>query len=66
MCKNVSGKTATEIINAFVVEDIRQRLEYSEKSIKEIAQELDFPSISFFGKYVKAHLGVSPKEYRKG
>lgn len=66
VCKNVSGKTATEIINAFVVEDIRQRLEYSEKSIKEIAQELDFPSISFFGKYVKQHLGVSPKEYRKG
>lgn len=66
VCKSVSGKTATEIINAFVVEDIRRRLEYSDKSIKEIALELDFPSISFFGKYVKAHLGVSPKEYRKG
>lgn len=66
VCKSVSGKTATDIINAFVIEDIRQRLEYSDKSIKEIAQELDFPSISFFGKYVKSHLGVSPKEYRKG
>lgn len=66
VCKSVSGKTANDIINAFVIEDIRQRLEYSDKSIKEIAQELDFPSISFFGKYVKSHLGVSPKEYRRG
>lgn len=65
VCKNVCGKTATAIINEFVVEDIRRMLKYSDKSIKEISQELDFPNISFFGKYVKAHLGVSPKAYRK-
>lgn len=65
VCKSVCGKTATAIINEFVVEDIRRMLKYSDKSIKEISQELDFPNISFFGKYVKAHLGVSPKAYRK-
>lgn len=65
VCKNICGKTATAIINEFVVEDIRRMLKYSDKSIKEISQELDFPNISFFGKYVKAHLGVSPKAYRE-
>lgn len=65
VCKNVSGKTASVWINEYLIEDIKYRLKYSTKSIKEIAMELDFPSISFFGKYVKAHLGVSPTDFRK-
>ncbi|MDD2960563.1 MAG: helix-turn-helix domain-containing protein [Muribaculaceae bacterium] len=65
VCKQVSGKTANEWITEFILTDIRHCLKYSNKSIKEIADDLDFPNISFFGKYVKAHLGVSPKEYRK-
>ncbi len=65
VCKQVSGKTAGDIIDEFVMKDIIRMLKYSDKSIKEIALELDFPNISFFGKYVKAHLGVSPKAYRR-
>ena len=63
-CKNVSGKSANIWINQFVIKDISYLLKHSEKSIKEIAEYLEFPNLSFFGKYVKAHLGVSPKEYR--
>ena len=40
-------------------------LKYSNKSIKEISEHQDFPNISFFGKYVKTHLGTSPTDYRK-
>lgn len=65
VCKSVSGRTAGDIIDEFVMKDIVRMLKYSDKSIKEIALELDFPNISFFGKYVKAHLGISPKAYRK-
>lgn len=65
VCKQVSGKTAGDIIDEFVMKDIIRMLKYSDKSIKEIALELDFPNISFFGKYVKAHLGMSPKAFRK-
>ncbi|MBQ3175049.1 MAG: AraC family transcriptional regulator [Bacteroidales bacterium] len=64
-CKNVSGKSANSWINEFVVRDIHRLLKYSDKSIKEICDYLEFPNLSFFGKYVKAHLGYSPKEYRK-
>ena len=42
-----------------------KQLRHSSKSIKEIALDLDFPNLSFFGKYVKAHLGLSPTQYRK-
>lgn len=45
--------------------DIRYQLKYSQKSIKEVADYLDFPNISFFGKYVRNHVGCSPKEYRR-
>lgn len=65
ICKQVSGKTAYDWINQFVIMDIQHLLKYSEKSIKEISEYLDFPNISFFGKYVKSHLGYSPKEYRR-
>ena len=34
-------------------------------SIKEIAQNLNFPNQSFLGKYFKEHVGMSPKEYRR-
>lgn len=65
VCKRTSGKTASEWINEFVVKEIKKLLKHSSKSIKEISLDLDFPNLSFFGKYVKAHLGVSPTQYRK-
>ena len=65
VCKEASGRTATELINQYVVKDIVFLLRQSGKSIKNIAYELDFPNLSFFGKYVKKHLGMSPKQYRR-
>lgn len=64
VCKNQLGKTAHDIIDEFVFADIRNLLKNSDKSIKEIVHYLDFPSISFFGKYVKARTGMSPTKYR--
>lgn len=52
------------MINEYTMEHIKYQLRNSDKSIKEIAEEFNFPNQSFFGKYVKAHLGVSPQQYR--
>lgn len=65
ICKLVSGKTAFEWINEYVMMDIRYWLKNSDKTVKEIADMLGFPSMSFFGKYCRSHFGVSPTEYRK-
>ena len=65
VCKIVSGKTAFEWINEYVMTDIRHQLKYSSRSIKEISDYLGFPNISFFGKYVKSHTGFNPSDYRK-
>lgn len=65
VCKTVSGKTAFEWINEYVMADIRHQLKYSGRSIKEVSDYLGFPNISFFGKYVKSHTGSNPSDYRK-
>lgn len=65
ICGQKTGKTASELIAANITERIRQRLQFSDKSIKEIASEMNFDNLSFFGKYVKKHLGMSPNHFRR-
>lgn len=65
VCKQVSGKTAFDWINEYVLVDIRYWLKNTNKTIKEITDILNFPNISFFGKYCRAHFGMSPTEFRK-
>lgn len=65
VCKSVSDKTALEWIHDYLAEGITRKLKYTDTSIKEIADEMGFPNISFFGKFVKNRFGFSPKEYRK-
>lgn len=62
--KEVSGRTPTEWINEYAIEQIKYQLKHSDKSVKEIAEMFNFPNQSFFGKYVKAHVGMSPARYR--
>lgn len=64
VCKNVTGKTASHWIDEFVVLEARHLLLNTDKTIKEIAQQLGFPNLSFFGKYIKAQLGTSPTNFR--
>lgn len=63
--RQVSGRTALKWITESVINDIRRQLSYTELSIKEIADRMMFPNLSFFGKYVKQHLGASPTECRR-
>ena len=65
ICKKQSGKTANEWITEHVMEDIRYCLKETDLSIKQISDRLGFPNPSFFGKYVREHLGMTPNEYRK-
>ena len=62
--KEVTGKTAGEIIDDFVLLEAKLLLDNPALSIAEIADELHFSDQSFFGKYFKRHTGLSPKEYR--
>ncbi len=62
--KQISGRTTMEWINEAVMTDIRTSLIHTDESIKEISGRLGFNNSAFFGKYVKKHSGLSPKQLR--
>lgn len=65
VCKRHTGKTAIEWITEYTLNDISYYLRSSSLSIKEVALHLGFSNTSFFGKYVREHLKMSPLKYRK-
>lgn len=65
LVKNVSNRTAGEWIDDYVILEAKALLSSSRMSIQEIADRLNFANQSFFGKYFKQHVGLSPTEYRK-
>lgn len=62
--KKQTGYTAVEWIERFVILESKVLLKSSNLNIQQIADELNFPSQSFFGKYFKKFTGLSPKEFR--
>lgn len=62
--KEVSGRSAAEWVDDFVVLEAKTLLKYSDLSIQEIAYRLNFSTQSFFGKYFKHQTGMSPTEYK--
>ena len=65
ICKINTGITASEWIQRNVRERIIILLQNKNLNISEIADELAFSSRSFFTRYVKKLLGITPKEYRE-
>lgn len=64
ICKKQSGKTATEIINGMTINYIKNMLQSSDMTVKQIANATGFDNLSFFGKFVKRELGMSPRAVR--
>lgn len=62
--KQVTGKTCIEAIASMVIMDAKAQLKLTELSIHDIAESLNFLNISFFGKYFKRYVGMSPQKYR--
>lgn len=62
--KEVSTRSASDWIDAYVVMEAKALLKASRMTIDEISHELNFANQSFFGKYFKQHTGMSPSQYR--
>ena len=65
ICKEVSGRPATYWIDRFTLLEITRLLWQKELSLTEIAEKLNFSSVSYFSRYVQKKIGISPSEYRK-
>lgn len=63
--KECTGSSAAEWIERTVVLEARALLKSTNMTVQQISDELSFPSQTFFGKYFKRRVGMSPKEYRR-
>ena len=61
--KQISQRTPNEWIENYVSLELRVQLKNSNKSIKEIANEMHFPDQSLMGKYFKKIVGLTPLQY---
>ena len=62
--KNMTGKTVMDFISEVVIVDAKAQLKSTNLPIREIAYSLNFPNVSFFGKYFKRLTGMTPLQYR--
>lgn len=65
LIKTISGKSAHEWIDSFVILEAKNLLKYSDMSIKSIVYELNFPNQTTFYRFFKTKTGMTPSEYRK-
>ena len=62
--RKVSGFTAKEWIDRALVTEAKVMLVHSDKPVAQIAEELLFPSATFFSKYFRRLTGQTPADYR--
>lgn len=63
--KKETGKTTTELLQLYLIDEAKNTLLAPHKSISEIAYELGFEYPQYFSRLFKKKEGVSPTEYRK-
>lgn len=63
--RSVCGQTALQLIHSATVSAIEDALRNTDESMKEISARMGFPSPSFFVRFCRKHLGVTPRAYRK-
>lgn len=64
--RQVTGKSVLETIAYVIIMDAKAKLKGTDMTIQEIAYSLNFPSASFFGKYFRRYVGMTPLEFRNG
>ena len=64
ICKTILNKTATELITKRVFLEAKRLLINKDKSISQVADELNFDNYSYFSKLFKKENGISPKDFR--
>ncbi|MCI1784626.1 MAG: helix-turn-helix domain-containing protein [Bacteroidales bacterium] len=61
---SISGRSAPDWIDSFVILEAKNMLKYSDMTIKGIVYKLHFVNQSVFYKFFKSHTGMTPSEYR--
>jgi AraC family transcriptional regulator, transcriptional activator of pobA len=62
--KEVTGKTASEVIRARSILEAKRLLTFTDKTVSEIAFELNYTDSSYFAKTFKAETNLSPITFK--
>lgn len=65
VCKKETGKTPKDLINEFLVGQIKNALLTTEMTHQQIADQFNFPDQSAFGQFFKRQEGMSPSKFRQ-
>jgi len=63
--KEETGYTALQIIHGRILLESQYLLKHSTLSIKECSSVLGFETASYFSRFFKSHMTISPNDYRK-
>ena len=63
--KRLTGHSVTSYIDRATVPILKNFLEDERLSLTQIAERMNFASISYFSRYCTKHLGMSPSDYRR-
>jgi AraC-like DNA-binding protein len=63
--RRVTGHSVSSYINRHTVPILKDYLEDERLSLTQIAEMMNFSSLSYFSRYCTKHLGQSPTEYRQ-
>ncbi|WP_183576316.1 helix-turn-helix domain-containing protein [Mucilaginibacter sp. X5P1] len=64
LCNRCSGKGAKDIINGQLIAEAKRSLQFSAKTIKEVAYQLNFSTPDQFSHFFKKNTQLSPHQYR--
>lgn len=64
VCKEISNKTVSHIIQERIILEARRLLTHTELTVSEISFRLGFKDNSYFGRYFKKALGIPPERFR--
>ncbi|MCC9043958.1 AraC family transcriptional regulator [Myroides sp. M-43] len=65
ICQKIKGQSAGEVIRSRILLESKRLLVNTNLSAAEIAYKLSFKDNSYFSRFFKKYVGVSPDEYRK-
>lgn len=60
-----SGQTVQDWINRRILQEAQVLLLHTDMTVYAIAEQLHFSDVTVFNRYIKKHLGLSPRAYRE-
>ena len=63
--KQRTGQTPSQWITSILIKEAKNFITESNLTVKEIAEVMNFPNQSYFGKWFKTHVGMGPLEFKK-